>query len=240
MIAKFKRKYIEQYYLPKWYSVFFNEFLISRYNIAKGIGLLANSMGGNLLDIGCGIKPYEKLFAVQSYTGLEIDEVPARNRRVADYYYDGLKFPFPDNSFDSILCSQVLEHVFNPAEFLQEVMRVLKPHGKILISIPFVWDEHEQPHDFARYSSFGLRFLLESNGFILLRHEKLGANASTLFQLVNVYLYKISLKWPRLVRYGLRVTVMAFFSCAGLVAGWILPRNPDLYLDQIVLAEKAK
>jgi SAM-dependent methyltransferase len=68
----------------------------------------------------------------------------------------------------------VLEHVFNPDDFLNEVNRVLKPSGKLLLTVPFVWDEHEQPYDYARYSSFGLRSLLEKHGFSIVKHEKVG------------------------------------------------------------------
>ena len=60
-----------------------------------------------------------------------------------------------------MLCNQVLEHVFNPDEFLLKINRVLKNDGKLLLTVPFVWDEHEQPFDYARYSSFGLKALIE-------------------------------------------------------------------------------
>lgn len=93
-------------------------------------------------------------------------------------------------SYGGVICNQVLEHVFNPDLFLQEIFRVLKPGGKLLMTVPFVWDEHEQPWDYARYSSFGLRSLLERNGFIVDEQRKTNADARVLFQLINAYLYK--------------------------------------------------
>jgi len=93
------------------------------------------------------------------------------------------------------LCNQVLEHVFNPDAFLSEIYRVLKRDGKLLLTVPFVWDEHEQPSDYARYSSFGLKALLEKNGFRIIQHERIGADASILFQLINAYLYTVSAGW---------------------------------------------
>ena len=72
-----------------------------------------------------------------------------------------------------MLCNQVLEHVFNPQEFLGELGRVLARGGRLLLTVPFVWDEHEQPFDYARYSSFGLKALLEQHGFRVLQHRKL-------------------------------------------------------------------
>lgn len=60
----------------------------------------------------------------------------------------------------------------------------------LLITVPFVWDEHEQPHDFARYTSFGLRHLLEKSGFEIIEHRKSVCDIRVVFQLLNGYIYK--------------------------------------------------
>ena len=107
-----------------------------------------------MIDIGCGNKPYKNLFKhCKSYIGLEIE---SENKNSADFTYDGKNFPFEDETFDSAVCSEVLEHVFEPNQFLKEVNRVLKKNGLIILTLPFFWDEHEQPYDYARYTSFGL------------------------------------------------------------------------------------
>ena len=67
-----------------------------------------------------------------------------RQRGEADYFYDGQSFPFKGGSFDVVLTNQVLEHVFNPDVFLSEIHRVLTPDGVLLLTVPFLWDEHEQ------------------------------------------------------------------------------------------------
>jgi SAM-dependent methyltransferase len=188
--------------------------------------------------VGCGSKPYRSLFSVDTYIGLDIDSSLSRQRGDADYFYDGNAFPFVDGSFDSALCNQVLEHVFNPNEFLGEIARILKPGGKLLLTVPFVWDEHEQPYDYARYSSFGLRALFEKQGFRVVYHKKLGADPSIIFQIANAYLFKITQRLPRFVILLITVTVMAFVNLLGLLARNLLPGNPDLYLDQVILAEK--
>lgn len=238
MIPQLKALYRRQAFFPGWLGVFVNPFFLARVGLRDAITRFAPMLDGRLLDVGCGTKPYQELFTVDAYIGLDIDNDASRNRGVADYLYDGNNFPLYDGEFDSVLCNQVLEHVFNPDEFLGEIKRVLKPGGKLLLTIPFIWDEHEQPSDYARYSSFGLHALLDKQGFKIVEHHKIGANVSTIFQLTNAYLYKITLRLPNALKLLLSATVMAFFNLTGLLFSRLLPDNPDLFLDQIVLAEK--
>jgi SAM-dependent methyltransferase len=161
-----------------------------------------------------------------------------RQRGIADYFYTGKQFPLDSSSFDVVLCNQVLEHVFNPEEFLDEVNRVLKPNGKLILTVPFVWDEHEQPFDYARYSSFGLAHLLKNAGFEILEHQKLCADVSIIFQLINAYLYKVTLDLPKIPRLISTFTVMAAINLLGLTLRAVLPKNPDLFLDHAILARK--
>jgi SAM-dependent methyltransferase len=225
-------------FLPGIFAIFFNPFYFARKNLSSAILEYSNNVSGNLVDIGCGTKPYRSLFRVESYRGLDIDSPETRCRGVAEDLYDGKKFPYQDGVFDSALCNQVLEHVFNPNEFLSEIHRVLKPGGNLLLTVPFVWDEHEQPFDYARYSSFGLSALLEKNRFKIISHKKLGADATILFQLINAYLFKISQNWPKFGRLLFTIIVIASVNLFGIIAGRLLPKNPDLFLDHVVLAEK--
>ena len=227
----------EQSFHPRWYGAFGNPFFIARRGLAGAIGELAPKLRGRLLDVGCGRKPYLRFFNVDEYVGLDVDSERSRSQAAADYFYDGHKFPFDDETFDSILCNQVLEHVFNPAEFLAEMNRVLRPRGNLLLTIPFFWDEHEQPFDYARYSSFGLRALLECHGFAIETHEKVNANMSAVFQLANAYIYKV-LPESTIVRGIACALLMAPITYIGLFWGAILPKNQDFYLDQIILATK--
>jgi hypothetical protein len=101
-----------------------------------------------------------------------------------------------------------------------------------------VWDEHEQPWDYARYSSFGLKSLLKRNGFIVVEQRKTNADARVLFQLINAYLYKILHTPSANVNLVVCAVVMAPFTLLGILLGKLLPANPDLYLDQVVLARR--
>lgn len=238
MIKQLKAIHRRQNFYPNFLGVFVNPFYIARAGLCKAMSELAPILSGTLLDVGCGTKPYRSLFSVDTYIGLDIDSESTRKRGIADKLYIGGTFPFNDSEFDSLLCNQVLEHVFNPDEFLGEINRVLKSGGKLLLTVPFVWDEHEQPYDYARYSSFGLKVLLEKSGFKIIQHNKLAADASIIFQMANAYLFKIIQRFPKPIRILLTVTVIALFNLFGIFLAKLLPDNPDLFLDHVVLAEK--
>jgi SAM-dependent methyltransferase len=172
MIQAIKNLIIKNQFEPSLIGLFVNPFFIARRGLLKSIKELGSDITGRTLDVGCGTKPYEKYFNCSEYVGLEIETTLNRELKKADYFYDGKKFPFGNAEFDSIVTNQVLEHVFNPDEFLDEINRVLKVGGKLLLTVPFVWDEHEQPYDYARYSSFGLKSLLEKCGFEIIEHHK--------------------------------------------------------------------
>ncbi|MCQ8117282.1 class I SAM-dependent methyltransferase [Methylomonas rosea] len=235
-----KSYYSTQMYMPGWLGIFVNPFYFARLGLYQAIKELSSKLGGEILDVGCGTKPYKQLFNFSAYTGLDIDSTCSRSRGIADYLYDGKRFPFDDASFDAVLCNQVFEHVFNPDEFLEQINRVLKPNGRLLLTVPFVWDEHEQPYDFARYSSFGLRALLETHGFKIIEHRKTCADVSVLFQLMNAFIFKIIQPLSKICRLLLTVTVMALINLSGIFVSRLLPANPDLFLDNIVLAEKIR
>ena len=240
MLREFKRAVQSHAFNPGLLGILINPFYFARHGLHEAISDFSSALSGKLLDVGCGTKPYRDLFDVSEYSGLDIDSKTTRNRGVADYFYDGNKFPVQDAEFDAVLCNQVLEHVFNPNDFLLEINRVIKPGGKLLLTVPFVWDEHEQPFDYARYSSFGLRALLENSGFNIIEHRKLCADVTIIFQLVNTYLYKIIRPFPRAARVIITVSLMGTVNIIGIVLRHLLPSNPDLFLDQVVLAEKLK
>lgn len=226
-------------YQPGWVGMFLNPFYFARKGLFSHIRDLAPNIKGKILDIGCGIKPYQDLCSSTEYVGLEIDTQENRKRKAADFYYDGHRFPFEDGSFDAAVSSQVFEHVFNPEEFLREVHRVLKGNSPFLLTVPFVWDEHEPPFDFGRYSSFGIRHLLEKNGLNVLVQRKSVDDVRVIFQLINAYLYKKTVTRSSVLNVAFAIFLMAPFNIMGEILGQLAPKNPDLYLDNIILAQKS-
>ncbi|MCS6815758.1 MAG: class I SAM-dependent methyltransferase [Blastocatellia bacterium] len=121
---------------------------------------------GRLLDIGCGNQPYRELFApmIQEYVGLD------RNwqEHLPDVIGDALRLPFPAETFDTVLMLQVLEHLPDPSGAMSEVWRVLKRGGRVILTAPQYWRVHEEPHDYYRFTRFGLVHLAQQNGLRVL------------------------------------------------------------------------
>jgi SAM-dependent methyltransferase len=224
---------------PGIVSVFINPFFFARRGLVVQMREFAPRLsGGKLIDIGCGRKPYRELFPGTDYVGLEIDTPATRARGIAERFYDGNTFPCGDAEFDAALANQVLEHVFEPEAFLAEIHRILKPGGKLLLTVPFIWDEHEQPYDYARYSSFGIRYLLEKSGFTVLEAKKTLSHFAAIIQLVNAYFYKALLSRHVILKIIGTLLIVFPMNLFGLLISLLLPQNSDLYLDNIVLAER--
>jgi SAM-dependent methyltransferase len=227
-----------QQFNPGVAGIFINPFFLARRALWREMALAAPHLQGRLLDVGCGRKPYRDLFKVDEYLGMEIDSEVTRARGYADVFYDGEVFPFDDGAFDAIVCNQVLEHVFNPDAFLEQIHRVLRPGGRLLLTVPFVWDEHEQPYDYARYSSFGLAHLLSKHGLHIETHRRTLSDFSIIAQLVNAYTFKCTRSRITLVNVLATAILMAPFSALGWALGKVLPANQDLFLDSVILAQR--
>jgi SAM-dependent methyltransferase len=120
---------------------------------------------GSLLDVGCGQKPYYVAYSrrVESYVGMDLPR-RVRGNPGTDVYGDALNLPFKDGAFHTVVSFQVMEHVKEPWIMAREIARVLAPGGHAVVSAPHMWGLHEVPHDYFRFTEYGLRHLLESSG----------------------------------------------------------------------------
>ncbi len=239
MYSLLKRYYLQQLSRPGIVGLFVNPFYFARRGLLVAVRDLSDAIRGRVLDVGCGSRPYESLFGASKYVGLELDTPENRLANKADVFYDGTTLPFDAASFDAVVCNQVLEHVFEPDAFIREISRVLNSDGRLLLTVPFVWDEHEQPRDYGRYSSFGLTALLERNGFEVIELRKTMGDIRTIFQMLNAYLYKKTQVRNPFLGLAATLVLLAPVNVAGTILSWVMPRNADLYLDNVVLAGKA-
>lgn len=114
---------------------------------------------GSLLDVGCGEMPYRTGISPEvRYTGIDVPQAAAFAMRASKnvVQFDGVTIPFPDGSFDTILCTEVLEHAASPAALIAEMKRVLKPGGTLLATVPFSARVHYAPYDVHRFTKYAL------------------------------------------------------------------------------------
>jgi SAM-dependent methyltransferase len=240
LVNKIKCIYLKEQFNPSFLGLFINPFYFARKAIFNNIRSYASNIRGNTLDIGCGTKPYEKLFECENYIGLDtINSGHNHEFSSIDIKYDGEHMPFENNFFDSAVCFEVLEAIYEPKSFLKEVNRVLKSGGIALFTVPFIWDEHDQPFDYARYSSFGLKHLFEDQGFIVLKSSKYLDDPRLIFLLVNAYIHKVVKRIlpNRILSYIIILPLTSFNNILGHIS-LIFPKNKDLYFGNIFLLKK--
>lgn len=223
---------------PTLVSSFYNPSFIIRKSLFKAIRDYAHYMRGRMLDFGCGSRPYENLFSVDEYIGVDIvacghDHCDSK----IDAYYDGNHIPFPDKHFDSVFSSEVFEHIFNPDEILSEIFRVTIPGGRFLLTTPFIWEEHEAPYDFARYTSFGLEQLLSRHGFRLIKQKKTTTSLETIIQSVLAWFSLTLFSRYRVVRWLFTPIVVAPLNFISSLS-CILPDNGSFYCNNVIVAER--
>lgn len=243
-------------------------YALARTSLRAAITRLAQHVpDGPMLDVGCGTMPYRSLFPKgQPYEGLEIDQERNRTNPRVRYFYDGYKFPMVDACYSTVLCSQVLEHSFTPEQLLDECRRVLRPGGALLLTIPFLWPEHEQPWDSQRFTHFGLQHRLEASGFQVVQMLKLNPGLSGLLQIGIDWNESFERRleghlpdgWPRLLLYVTwRILWVLPYSIVNLLGalyrklqnnqynpylktvGTRQMHGPEIYLDLVVLATKS-
>lgn len=122
--------------------------------------------GARLLDAGAGEARYKGHFPKTRYVGVDLAVGDTQwDYSGIDALADLTALPFADNTFDATLNIVTLEHVREPAAVLREIGRTLKPGGKLLLIVPQDWEVHQAPHDYFRYTRYGIRHLLEGSGF---------------------------------------------------------------------------
>lgn len=173
-------------------SFFLNPNYIIRKWLYKEILWLSPYLQWKIMDFWCWEKPYKNLFKSTEYIGVDMKVSGHDNsQNQIDIFWDWKNIPIEDDFFDWFLATEVLEHVFNIDEILDEIYRVLKTGGYGIITIPFMIGEHEEPYDFARYTYFWIQDILQKHGFTIVEHKRLGTTYSTLLQLIRWYIAQI-------------------------------------------------
>lgn len=160
-------------------------------------------LNGRMLDIGCGIKPYASMMHpyVTEHVGVDHEE-GFHNKDNVDLIGTAYSIPASDASYDSVICTSVLEHLEEPEQALRECHRILKIGGIAIYSVPFIWHLHEEPRDFYRFSKYGLDYLFKKAGFEIIEIKALSGFWGTFGQMLVYNIYRFNrgpLRWFRIV-----------------------------------------
>lgn len=150
---------------------------IGRWYVTRFVERVARSLpaGTLLLDAGAGECVYKRLFPHCVYKAIDLAVGESRwNYGSLDYVGPLHDMPIETAAFDAVLCTQVLEHLEWPRESVQEMHRVLKDGGKLFVTVPMAQNEHQAPHDYFRYTSFGLASVCRQAGFSSVEIEPFG------------------------------------------------------------------
>jgi SAM-dependent methyltransferase len=158
-----------------------------RESIVEWVGLAAATVppGARVLDVGAGDAPYRELFGHVEYVTSDWEQSPHEGAAGVDVVAAADSLPVPDGDFDAVLLLQVLEHVPEPGRVIAELHRVLRPGGRLVLTAPLVWELHELPHDYYRYTGPGLEHLLRAAGFEEIVVEPRNDAFTTLAQLMT-------------------------------------------------------
>jgi SAM-dependent methyltransferase len=135
-----------------------------------------------VLDYGCGGSPYRSLFPNSVYHRADYIEIEGLDFKISE---DAKLSDVPDDSYDIVLSTQVLEHVRRPENYLLEAKRILKPDGKLILTTHGVFYDHACPYDFRRWTADGLSLILDDAGFSKREICKLTTNSRAIFFLAE-------------------------------------------------------
>ena len=201
---------------------------------------IANYAKGDLLDLGCGNKPYEEWYNKKTKTQTGCDVIQSDKNRV-DVICLATDLKFEDKKFDTVLATQVLEHVYDHHAMIKESYRVLKPGGQMILTVPFTWELHEEPYDFFRLTKYGLKELFEEAGFEIIYIKANGGKWAAMFQMMintvySTFKYKtVKAKFLKIIFLELKLTWLV-----NQFAIWLDKRHFDdgWTLNYIVVAKK--
>lgn len=156
---------------------------------------------GRLADLGCGTVPLYRAYADLVTEVVCVDLGGTPHARHLDVECDlNEPLPFADRTFDTIVLSDVLEHIARPETLWAEMARILAPEGEILMNVPFYYWIHAGPHDYYRYTGFALRRFVESAGLELVQLDVIGGALEVLADVVAKNFALVPLVATRLLR----------------------------------------
>jgi SAM-dependent methyltransferase len=167
------------------------------YKETRDLIQICKKLRGSVLDIGCADQKLRRLLPTDcGYVGLDYYQTAAGWYGTRPQIFgDAQCLPILTNSIDSVLLLDVLEHLPRPEDCINEIRRVLKPGGKLILQVPFVYPIHDAPLDFQRWTIYGLRELAKQSHFVVDEEVPLGNPLESAALLTNIAITKTILNW---------------------------------------------
>jgi len=174
-------------YMPNLKGIDIQSYYICNTFLDYYVKYIRDYSRGRLLDCGCGLVPYYEIYRdlVDEFICTDWQNSLHDNKFVDVYSDLNERLNFEDGSFDTVLLTDVLEHIYNPGKLLAEIHRVLITGGRVIIAVPFLYRIHEEPHDYYRYTEYSLKRLCEDTGLNILKMEPYGGYVDVLFDTLN-------------------------------------------------------
>ena len=165
----------------------------------KSISTLSGHIKGITLDIGCSNKEAKKYLPDDCrYIGLDYYKTAVEwYETLPEIFGDAQNLPVKNNSIESVLLLDVLEHLPDPEGCLREIKRVLVDNGVLILQVPFIYPVHDAPLDFNRWTVFGLRSLVRAHGFNIIKEEYKGEPLESASLLINIAISRTILNWVK-------------------------------------------
>lgn len=140
---------------------------------------------GLLLDLGCGKVPLYEIYRCYVTDNICIDWTNTSHTLHLDYKFDlNNEIPLESSIFDTILITDVLEHLHAPEILFREMSRLLRPNGKLILGVPFIYRIHDEPYDYYRFTEFSLRMFCKRNGMKIISLEPYGGATEIILDIV--------------------------------------------------------
>lgn len=174
-----------------------NAFYLNWHHLSMSMKRALPYIKGRCVDIGAGIAPYQKLISPHTTEYIITDYADTRKSMFAHengtfVQADAMNLPFENATMDTVLLTQVLEHIIDPKKALVEAWRILHEEGVLILSVPFIYQAHAEPYDFWRFSEYGLRNLISDQGFEIAEFHYQGYIGTTLISILNGFLWQVS------------------------------------------------
>ena len=190
--------------------------------LKKSINKTAHYLHGTCIDIGSGNSPYKSYVIPHVTRYIAIDKTLTHQHMFQDSkveYMDAdvMALPFEDNSIDSVLLTQVLEHLDTPYKALDEIYRVMKPNAILILSVPFIYQAHATPFDYFRYSEYGLKKIAKDYNFKTVEFHYQGYFGTAIISMLNGFIWSLLSRYKLLRNTLLLPVILIIFTINNLI-----------------------